>query len=64
MGKLRFKDWQRKTQVNGCGATNSLVLSDFQLPLEYDEVATIFEKKNLSKNLISPSLSLSPPDHF
>jgi len=28
--------------VNGCGATNSLVLSDFQLPLEYDEISFDF----------------------
>ena len=48
----------KENQVNGCGATNSLVLSDFQLPLEYDEVGTIFKKICLKMQYLPPSLAL------
>ena len=48
--------------MNGCGATNSLVLSDFQLPLEYDEVAPtvehIYETSIFPKMIVFPISSL------
>ena len=46
--------------MNGCGATNSLVLSDFQLPLEYDEVAEqhLWPSKCVPKKIVFPISSL------
>ena len=44
--------------MNGCGATNSLVLSDFQLPLEYDEVAQTVE--HLLETSIYPRMIVFP----